>query len=136
MMFNDNQFNRFLIAGGIAAVVNFISRIFFGQWVGFSYSIVLAYLFGMLTAFLLTRAFVFKKTTRSLGSAALGFTLINILAILQTWLITVFLAQLGLPWIGVISHAEEIGHAVGIMIPVLTSYLGHKHFSFREETGG
>jgi putative flippase GtrA len=32
---------------------------------------------------------------------------------------------------GVTAYAPELAHAVGVVVPVFTSYLGHKHFSFR-----
>jgi len=36
-----------------------------------------------------------------------------------------------LPALGIHSYAEEIAHALGILAPVITSYLGHKHLTFR-----
>jgi len=36
-----------------------------------------------------------------------------------------------LPIAGVTQWAPEIAHAVGVAVPVFTSYLGHKKFSFR-----
>jgi hypothetical protein len=41
------------------------------------------------------------------------------------------LAYYVLPALHVEQFREAIAHAVGVMIPVFTSYLGHKHFSFR-----
>jgi hypothetical protein len=32
---------------------------------------------------------------------------------------------------GVTAYVPEIAHGVGVAVPVFTSYLGHKHFSFR-----
>ena len=127
-----NQFMSFLIAGGIAAIVNFCSRLLFSIWLGYSVSIVFAYICGMVTAFFLTRAFVFTRSTTRFGYAVLGFGFVNLLAILQTWGISMLLAKVVLPWCGVISYIEEIAHGVGIVVPVITSYLGHKHISFRE----
>jgi putative flippase GtrA len=60
------------------------------------------------------------------------FSAVNAIAVLQTWLISMGLALYVLPYWGVIRFAEEIAHAVGVVVPVFTSYLGHKHFSFRE----
>ena len=34
--------------------------------------------------------------------------------------------------LGIDRFAAELAHAVGVMVPVFTSYLGHKHWSFRE----
>ena len=58
--FKSRQFVMFLITGGLAAAVNFGSRILYNQWMGFSAAIVLAYITGMVTAFVLARIFVFQ----------------------------------------------------------------------------
>lgn len=128
--FASRQFAAFLVTGGLAAAVNFGSRFLYSQWVGFGWAVVLAYLTGMVTAFVLARAFVFRGSTRPVHHAAAFFVLVNVLAVAQTWLITMALAYHVLPWLGVTRYAAEIAHAVGIAVPVLTSYLGHKHWSF------
>jgi len=51
--------------------------------------------------------------------------------VLQTWLISMGLAVYVLPAMGVKVFVHEMAHAAGIVAPVFTSYLGHKHFSFR-----
>jgi putative flippase GtrA len=127
----SRQFAAFLVTGGIAALVNFGSRMLFGQWMSYSASIILAYLCGMTTAFLLARAFVFTDSRRSTAQSALWFAGVNVLAVFQTWAISLILARYVLPWAGVTSHTESLAHAVGIMVPVVSSYFGHKHFSFK-----
>jgi putative flippase GtrA len=127
----SRQFGFFLVTGGIAALVNFGSRILFGHWMSYSASIVLAYLCGMVTAFLLARAFVFTDSRQSTAQSVLWFAAVNLFAVLQTWAISVILARYLLPSAGVTSHAETLAHAVGIMVPVVSSYFGHKHFTFR-----
>ena len=127
----SKQFILFLLTGGTAALVNFGSRIFYSTWVSFSTSIILAYLTGMVTAFFLAKWLVFKQSQDSLSKSALIFSAVNVLAILQTWLISMGLALYVLPHLSVTEFADEISHAAGVMVPVFTSYLGHKHFSFR-----
>ena len=130
--FLSKQFILFLVTGGTAALVNFGTRIVYNQWVSFSEAIVLAYLTGMVTAFVLARWLVFKQSEQSFTRSALLFSAVNAIAVLQTWLISMGLALYVLPYWGVTRFAEEIAHAVGVVVPVFTSYLGHKHFSFRE----
>jgi len=132
-IFANTQFLSFLITGGIAACVNFASRILFNQWLSFSSSVILAYLCGMVTAFFLAKLFVFKESRQTLGHAIFFFCAVNIVAVLQTWLISMLLAYHLLPFLGFTYFVHEIAHAVGIVIPVFTSYLGHKHFSFSEK---
>lgn len=129
--FKSRQFVLFLMTGGFAALVNIGSRFLYNQWVSFSTAVILAYISGMITAFILARIFVFNKSARSLGNSIAGFTLVNLIAIAQTWLISIGLAYYVLPALGVITHAQEISHLIGVIFPVFTSFIGHKHLSFR-----
>ena len=129
--FRSKQFLSFLITGGVAACVNFSSRILFSHWLNFSVAIVMAYLVGMITAFFLAKLFVFNDSKNTLKNSAFYFILVNILAVAQTWLISLglynYLSQIE----KFTNYAKEISHALGIIVPVFTSYLGHKHFSFK-----
>jgi len=129
--FMSRQFMAFLITGGLAAAVNFGSRIVYNQWVGFSAAVVLAYLTGMVTAFVLARLFVFTDSEQSMQRSALWFMLVNLIAVLQTWAISMLLAYYVLGWLGITRFVPEIAHAVGVAVPVFTSYLGHKRWSFK-----
>ncbi len=128
--FMDRQFAIFLITGGLAACVNFGSRILYNQRLDFSSSVVLAYLTGMVTAFTLARLFVFRNGSQSVHKSAAIFVMVNGVAVLQTWAISMALYYL-LPMAGLTRYVPELAHAVGVMVPVFTSYLGHKHFSFK-----
>lgn len=129
--FASQQFVLFLLTGGTAAAVNFVSRIFYNQWLDYSTSIIVAYITGMVTAFVLARLFVFTKSSQDWYRSALIFTLVNVVAVAQTWAISMALAHYVLPSAGVTRFAPEIAHAAGVIFPVFTSYLGHKHWSFR-----
>lgn len=125
------QFLVFLVTGGTAAAVNFFSRILFNQWLSFSSSVILAYVVGMITAFTLAKLFVFKSGQQSLHKSIMFFVLVNVVAVIQTWLISMGLAYYLLPAMGVTVAVKEIAHAVGVAVPVFTSYIGHKKWSFR-----
>lgn len=129
--FMSRQFLVFLLTGGLAAAVNFGSRILYNQWCDFSMAVILAYLTGMITAFVLARMFVFKQSSQSMQRSALYFTLVNLVAVIQTWLISMGLALYLLPMLGITHFSREIAHAIGVAAPVFTSYLGHKRWSFR-----
>ena len=129
--FKSKQFLAFLITGGFAAGINFGSRIFYSQWVDFSTAIVLAYLTGMVTAFILAKLFVFRKARRSVYLSILFFILVNLLAVAQTWLISMGLVYYVFPAWEFHTYTHEIAHAAGVIFPVFTSYLGHKHLSFK-----
>lgn len=129
--FMSRQFLVFLLTGGLAAAINFGSRIVYNQWVEFSVAVILAYITGMITAFLLARAFVFTDGSQSVQRSATFFVLVNAIAVLQTWAISMLLAYYVLHWVGITRFVPEIAHAVGVVVPVFTSYLGHKRWSFR-----
>ena len=132
--FKSRQFLMFLLTGGTAAAVNFGSRIVYSVWLSFSSAVILAYLTGMVTAFVLARSFVFKQSSHSVQRSAFFFVLVNLLAVVQTWATSMGLAYYGLPAVGVTRWVPEIAHAVGVVVPVFTSYLGHKHWSFRQSS--
>lgn len=129
--FGSRQFFVFLLMGGTAALVNFASRIIYNRWMDFSTAVILAYMTGMVTAFILVRLFVFRQSRQRLHQSALFFCLVNIMAIAQTWIISMGLAYYILPALGIAHFAPEIAHALGVAVPVFTSYLGHKYWSFR-----
>lgn len=129
--FASRQFLGFLLTGGFAAAVNFGSRILYNRAMSFSAAVVCAYITGMVTAFVLNKLFVFRESRQAMHHAAGYFILVNLGAVAQTWAISMALLNWVLPALGVHAFAREIAHAVGVVVPVFTSYLGHKHFSFR-----
>jgi putative flippase GtrA len=92
---------------------------------------VLAYLTGMVTAYVLARQFVFRGSQQALSRSMMYFVLVNVLAIVQTWAVSMLMLFYLLPGVGITRLAPEIAHATGIVVPVFTSYLGHKYWSFR-----
>ncbi len=128
----SRTFLLFLVAGGVAALANFGSRIVFSQVFDYVPAIVLAYCVGMLTAFVLNRLFVFTATSNSVQNQAMWFVLVNIAAVLQTVVISVLLRNWLFPSTGMSFHPDEVAHAIGVVVPVVTSYLGHRHLTFKE----
>lgn len=130
--FKSKQFISFLFAGGFAAVVNFGSRFFYNEHVSFGNAVILAYITGMITAFVLTKLFVFEKSMHSTKKEFYYFTLVNLVAIVQTYIISVGFAKYIFPLIGFEFHPEAVAHAMGVIFPVFTSFIGHKYFSFKK----
>jgi putative flippase GtrA len=129
--FASRQFLVFLLTGGFAAAVNFGSRILYNRAMPFSSAVICAYITGMITAFVLAKLFVFRESQQATHHAAGWFILVNVVAVAQTWAISMLLVNWVLPSLGITAFAREIAHGVGVVVPVFTSYLGHKHFSFR-----
>ncbi len=129
--FFSRQFIAFLLAGGTAALVNFSSRIVIDIWLSYSTAIILAYGMGMVTAFLLYRFVVFRGSQRKVHHSVGYFCLVNLAALAQTWAISIALAGYLLPAVGVRWFVPEIAHFFGMAAPALTSFLGHKYLSFK-----
>jgi putative flippase GtrA len=126
----SRQFGRFLVAGGLAALANYGSRFAFSVWFDFATAIVLAYGVGMLTAFLLMRRYVFDAHGRDLLPQIGKFILVNALAVLQTLVVSLVLAQWLLPALGITWRVEALAHAAGVAVPVFSSFLLHKRATF------
>ena len=121
----------FLIVGGLAAIVNFISRILLSDMMSYRWSIIVAYIIGMFTAYLLSRVFVFEKSGRTPLSELYYFSIVNLLAVCQVWGISVLLAEYLFPKSGFEFYPEEIAHIIGLSVPIFTSFIGHKYWSFK-----
>lgn len=131
-IFLSRQFILFILTGGLAALVNFGSRFLYNMVVSFSAAVTLAYLTGMVTAFILAKLFVFQGQTHSTGKSAVIFSLVNVLAFAQTWIVSMFIAYHLLPYLGIHEFDKAIASAIGISVPVFTSFLAHKYITFRE----
>jgi putative flippase GtrA len=131
-IFLSRQFILFILTGGFAALVNFGSRFLYNTVVDFSAAVTLAYLTGMVTAFILAKLFVFQGQTHSTGKSAVIFSLVNVVSFAQTWIVSMVLAYHLLPAMGIQEFDKAIASAVGISIPVFTSFIAHKYITFRE----
>ena len=131
----SSQFIRFVAVGGVAALVNFASRFFYSELMSYRMAIVIAYVTGMIAAFVLSKYLVFMPSGRHMAKEFFYFGVVNLLAVAQVWLISVGLAEYLFPAIGFGFYPYAVAHLVGISVPVVTSYLGHKHLSFRRVGG-
>lgn len=126
-----SKFAKFIIAGGVAAAANFGSRFIFSNFLEYEVSVFFAYLVGMSVAFYLMRGHVFNESSGSLLSQIIKFVGINILAVAQTLIISLLLVRWLFPVLAITQHTEALAHFVGVLVPVFTSYVGHKFFTFR-----
>jgi len=129
---DKRQFLLFVLSGGVAALVNIVSRLGFSQLLRFELAVLAAYAVGMVTAYVLARRFVFVASRQSVRRSFAAFALVNLVAVVQTWLVSIGMRHLLLPLVGMAALVELIAHGCGVIVPVFTSFLGHKHISFRE----
>lgn len=121
----------FLLAGGIAATLNFGSRFIFSVFLPLEVAVILAFGVGMFSGFLLMRVFVFNGVLKPIAPQAAKFIGINLLALAQTLIVTLFMASWLLPKLGVIHHVDALAHLTGVLVPAITSYFAHKLWTFR-----
>lgn len=124
------QFLLFAGAGGIAALANIGARLLLSLALRYELAVALAYLVGVTVAFVLNRRYVFTHAPGSARAQYGRFALVNVVAFVQVWLVSVGLARFVFPTLGFAWHAETVAHVVGVLSPVATSFLLHKHFSF------
>jgi putative flippase GtrA len=126
----DERF-RFLVAGGLAALLNWLARFPLDLMMPFEASVVLAMAIGMVCGFLLYRAWVFPGSDRPLIVQVRDFVLVNLIG--QAVMVAVSIV---LRWILLAASLREIvapavAHAAGISIGAAANFLGHRHITFR-----
>jgi len=125
------QFLRFLGVGAVAAIVNIAARMIFSTFMPFELAVAAAFPFGVLVAFTLSRKYVFAAGDGAMGPQLLRFVAVNLVALVLVWAVSVGLADFAFPAISFTWHAEDIAHIIGVFAPAVTSYLGHRYYSFR-----
>jgi len=129
-----SQFLRFLLTGGFAALVNIGARYLLDIVMPFEVAVIIAYLIAMVVAYVLARQFVFEKSDSGMASESMRFAIVNLAAIVIVWVTSVGLARVIFPAIGFTWYADDIAHAIGVAVPAVTSYLGHKYFTFGDRS--
>jgi putative flippase GtrA len=128
--FESRRFARFIAMGGIAAGANIGARWLLSFTMTFEAAVALSYLAGMTTAFVLMRLLVFDPSDRPVSAQFFRFAMVNAISFAQVWMVSVGLVRIVFPAAGFAWHEETVGHVIGVLSPVVTSYLLHQHFSF------
>ena len=93
-------------------------------------AVVVSHLCGMLTAFLLTRSFVFGRSHRRVSNELARFTAVNLVSLSVTWVVAVGLLRIVFPRVGFDIYPELVAHIAGLGIASFTSFYGHRRYSF------
>ena len=124
------QFVGFLMTGGFAACVNLAGRWLLSRVMSYELAIVIAYLVGMVFAFILAKRYVFESGSGSVAGEFARFALVNLASFLIVFVVSVGCARALFPAIGWTWHVEDLAHVIGVLSPIALSFYGHKHFSF------
>jgi len=125
---------RFLLAGGTAALVNWLARIGLSAVVPFAPAVVLAYALGMLVGFCLYRGFVWRAQNQSWRRQLGPFLAVNLIGAVIVLGAALGLLALGEALFGPGPLVEAFAHGTAIAIGALINYLGHSRITFRTLT--
>jgi energy-coupling factor transport system substrate-specific component len=126
----DRPQGRFLVAGGIAALVNWLVRFPIELAVPYFAALLLATSMGMACGFVLYRSWVFPGSTRSLAGQIRDFILVNLTGQAIMLAIATIARQLLLAvQVGPLI-AGAAAHTLGIAVGAIVNYLGHRHLTF------
>jgi energy-coupling factor transport system substrate-specific component len=126
----DRPEGRFLIAGGIAALVNWLVRFPVELVLPYFAALLVATCIGMTCGFVLYRAWVFPGSTRPLSGQIRDFIIVNLTGQATMLAVAALVRQL-LISVGVWTVlAGASAHALGIAVGAIVNYLGHRHVTF------
>ncbi len=125
-----NEIMRFVAVGGLAALLNVLCRVGFNWLMPFESAVVLAYIFGMIAAYFLNRTMVFTSSGQPNAGQFGRFVLVNLVALVFVWVVSVGLLRVIFPLMDFKWHAETVAHAIGLASPIFSSYLLHRNYTF------
>jgi putative flippase GtrA len=130
-LYLSRQFGRFLLAGGLAAILHWLSRFIFNLVMSYAAAIVAAYAVGMAVAFVLNKRFVFPYSQRPVAAEMSFFVLFNLAAFPVVWVIAYVLGERLLPGLLPRQLALALGHGCAVVVPTLVNFVLHKSITFR-----
>jgi putative flippase GtrA len=130
-LYLSRQFGGFLLAGSLAAIVNWVSRFGFNLVMSYAAAIVAAYALGMAVAFVLNKRYVFPYSRRPLASEMSFFVLFNLMAFPVVWVVAYVLGERLLPGLLPRQLALALGHGCAVAVPALINFVLHKAITFR-----
>ena len=128
-VFNYREQFLFIFYGGIAASINFFSRILLSFYINLTLSVFFAYILGMLAAYFLFKKFVFLNNKKSKKSSPLIFIIVNCIAVLQIYLMTVLINYVAQSYTGYSN--VTIAHGIAILTSVFLSFYLHKNYTYK-----
>jgi putative flippase GtrA len=129
------QFLKFLIAGGTAALFNFLSFILFRNHFSHMVSIVLAFTVGTVISFILNKTFTFMAYSEKTAVQSAKFAVVAVggyfLAVITAFLTIKIYEVLSISLI-TLQTAEKFAQAIAIGFVTVYNFLAMKYFSFNK----
>jgi putative flippase GtrA len=127
----DDERVRFVIVGGFNTVFGYLLFALFqlttGPYLGYFFSLYASFLVASIVAFLLHRRHTFKVH-------GTGNILVDFLRFISVYVVALTLNSIALPLL--VEGADMsplIAQAIIVIVTTVTSYFGHKYFSFRRK---
>lgn len=127
------QAARFILAGGAAALLNWLVRFPLSLVMPFAAAVAVANVIGMAFGFVAYRSFVFPASSRILRRQLTDFVAVNLFSMIVVVAVSVAFADYLLPLLGLQWQVQPISHATGIAAGAITNYFGHCQFSFARD---
>jgi putative flippase GtrA len=127
---STRNFLKFVFFAGLSVPVNLGARALLSLVVRYELAVVLSHLVGMAVAYVLTRRFVFGSSGRGVTGELGRFAVVNAVSLGITWTISVGLVRIVFPAVGFTFMPELIAHGAGLFCAAVSSYVGHRRFSF------
>jgi len=121
---------RFLLAGTLAAAVNWLVRFPLELAMPFPLAVLAAMVIGMVAGFLLYDRWVFPGSTRPLTTKIRDFVAVNFVSQAVMFVVAVGLREFLLLWALGTPLAGAAAHLVGIGCGAIVSFLGHRAITF------
>ena len=128
---------KFIVAGGLASAVNWISRFPLMLFWSFETAVALAYAVGMGVGFVLYRTWVFEGTGGSLRQQLPRFLLVNVvgLAVVLSSACAFLWLLAPASWLPS-GSTPALAHSLALIVGAAVNFLGHRSLTFHARRVG
>lgn len=130
-LFFSQQFLKFLLAGGVAALTHWYARYALTPALGYVSALVVAYAVGIAVGYILNAWLVFSNAKTTRAKQMRYFVLFNLAMAPIVILLSYFLSEFAFSSSRMTYHPREIAHALAVTSPIFINFLFHKFFTFR-----
>ena len=125
---------KFIVAGGLASAVNWLSRFPLALFWPFETAVALAYAVGMGVGFVLYRSWVFEGSRGRLSRQLPRYLLVNALGLAAVMVsASAFLSLLApMSWLSG-GSARALAHSLALVVGAAVNFLGHRSLTFGEK---
>ncbi len=129
--FFTKQFLKFFAVGLSAAFIHWLSRVLLNFYFSFYWSVFIAYFFGILSAYILNRIYVFPNSNKSMYEQIYKFFIINLSFLPIVWFCSIFIYSLLIKF-GIDFYPEAIAHGMAVSLPMLITFILYKFLAFAD----